>query len=182
MKLFDKKSLILLISVVSINLLCIVSVSYAYFTANIKGNEDAQEMKVQAGTMEITYTDSNEVSLNNALPGDSVTKTFKVENTGTLDTKYNIKIDVNTNDFEDYSDLTYSLTKNSESKLSNQILPYEDGYIIKDEEIEEKGIDSYTLTLTFKKDDSNQNDNANKKVDFTIEVDSKDDIKLYEYK
>ncbi len=182
MKLFNKSSLILLISVVSINLLCIISVSYAYFTANIKGNEDAKEMVVHAGTMEITYTDSDEVSLSNVVPGDTITKQFRIENVGTLKTKYNIKIDIETNDFEDYSDLTYTLTKNSESKLSNQVLPYEDGYIIKDEEIEKEGIDNYSLTLTFKKDETDQSDNANKKVDFTIVVDSKDEVKLYEYK
>ncbi len=180
MKLFDKKSLILLISVVSINLLCIISVSYAYFTANIIGNDKAEEMTVTAGTMKITYTDSNIVTLNNAIPGDSLTKQFKVENTGNLDTKYNIKIDIENNDFEDYNDLKYTLTKNGVVE-PEKVLPYEDGYIVIENEIKEKGIDNYTLTLNFKKDESNQNDNANKKVKFKIEVDSETDVKLYEY-
>ncbi len=181
MKLFDKKSLILLISVVSINLLCIISVSYAYFTANIIGNDKAEEMTVTAGTMKITYTDSNIVTLNNAIPGDTLTKQFKVENTGNLDTKYNIKIKVDANDFKDKKDLVYTLTKNGTNILSNQVLPYEDGYIVIENEIKEKGIDNYTLTLNFKKDESNQSDNANKKVKFKIEVDSETDVKLYEY-
>ncbi len=180
MKIFDKKSLILLISVVSINLLCIISVSYAYFTANIVGNDKAEEMTVTAGTMKITYTDSNIVTLNNAIPGDSLTKQFKVENTGNLDTKYNIKIDIENNDFEDYNDLKYTLTKNGVVE-PEKVLPYEDGYIVIENEIKEKGIDNYTLTLNFKKDESNQNDNANKKVKFKIEVDSETDVKLYEY-
>ncbi len=180
MKLFDKKSLILLISVVSINLLCIISVSYAYFTANIIGNDKAEEMTVTAGTMKITYTDSNIVTLNNAIPGDSLTKQFKVENTGNLDTKYNIKINIENNEFEDYNDLKYTLTKNGEQQ-PEKVLPYEDGYIVIENEIKEKGIDNYTLTLNFKKDNSNQNDNANKKVKFKIEVDSETDVRLYEY-
>ncbi len=180
MKLFDKKSLILLISVVSINLLCIISVSYAYFTANIVGNDKAEEMTVTAGTMKITYTDSNIVTLNNAIPGDTLTKQFKVENTGNLDTKYNIKIKVDANDFKDKKDLVYTLTKNGEQQ-PEKVLPYEDGYIVIENEIKEKGIDNYTLTLNFKKDESNQNDNANKKVKFKIEVDSETDVKLYEY-
>ncbi len=180
MKLFDKKSLILLISVVSINILCIISVSYAYFTANIIGNDKAEEMTVTAGTMKITYTDSNIVTLNNAIPGDSLTKQFKVENTGNLDTKYNIKINIENNEFEDYNDLKYTLTKNGEQQ-PEKVLPYEDGYIVIENEIKEKGIDNYTLTLNFKKDNSNQNDNANKKVKFKIEVDSETDVRLYEY-
>ena len=57
MKLFNKQSIALLICVVTINILCVTSVSYAYFTANIEGNEDAEEMVVKAGTMEITYTE-----------------------------------------------------------------------------------------------------------------------------
>ncbi len=180
MKLFDKKSLILLISVVSINLLCIISVSYAYFTANIIGNDKAEEMTVTAGTMKITYTDSNIVTLNNAIPGDTLTKQFKVENTGNLDTKYNIKIKVDANDFKDKKDLVYTLTKNGVVE-PEKVLPYEDGYIVIENEIKEKGIDNYTLTLNFKKDESNQNDNANKKVKFKIEVDSETDVRLYEY-
>ena len=38
MKLFNKQSIALLICVVTINILCVTSVSYAYFTANIEGS------------------------------------------------------------------------------------------------------------------------------------------------
>ncbi len=180
MKLFDKKSLILLISVVSINLLCIISVSYAYFTANIIGNDKAEEMTVTAGTMKITYTDSNIVTLNNAIPGDTVIKQFKIENNGTLETKYNIKLIVEENNFIDKEDLVVTLKRND--KDVTNIVPVEkEGYILIDEPLELNGVHTYTLTLNFKKDESNQNDNSNKKVKFKIGVDSEEEVELYEY-
>ncbi len=181
MKLFDKKSLILLISVVSINILCIISVSYAYFTANIIGNDKAEDMVVTAGTMKITYTDSNEVTLNNALPGDTVIKQFKIENTGTLDTKYNIKLIVEENNFIDKEDLVVTLKRNDKDNVTNIVPVEKEGYILIDEPLELKGVHNYTLTLNFKKDESNQNDNVNKKVKFKIGVDSETDVELYEY-
>ena len=96
MKLFNKQTIALLVSVIAINIICVISVSYAYFTAQIKGNDKAENMVIKTGTMTITYadTDTNEVSLKNAIPGDSVTKQFKVENTGSLTAKYNIKLDI----------------------------------------------------------------------------------------
>ena len=70
-----------------------IGFSFAYFSANIKGNKDAKPISVLAGTMELTFTegDSN-ISLPNAQPGDKQSKTFKVENTGTLDDTYNYNI------------------------------------------------------------------------------------------
>ena len=80
------------IYVVAVLLLVVVAlgISYAWFSAIITGNDTAKNNKVVTGDLELTYTDTNEISLNNVIPGDSFTKKVSVKNTGTLDVKYNL--------------------------------------------------------------------------------------------
>ncbi len=80
------------IYVVAVLLLVVVAlgISYAWFSAIITGNDTAKNNKVVTGDLELTYTDTNEISLANVIPGDSFTKEISVKNTGTLDVKYNL--------------------------------------------------------------------------------------------
>ena len=74
----------------SLGLILILGISYAYFATNILGNEEAKNHKVETANLELTYTDTNEISLENAFPGDSFTKVISVKNTGTLNSSYNL--------------------------------------------------------------------------------------------
>ena len=78
--------------VTGIVLLFLMSVwlSYAYFSSSVIGNENAKDMVVEAGTLKLVYTDSPQIVGSNIKPGWTVTKEVTVENTGTLDTEYNI--------------------------------------------------------------------------------------------
>ena len=67
-----------------------VGVSLAYFGIKIIGNDTAKNNKVVTGNLELTFTDTNEITLNDAFPGDSFTKTISVKNTGTKDVSYNL--------------------------------------------------------------------------------------------
>ena len=80
------------IYVVAVLLLVVVAlgISYAWFSAIITGNDTAKNNKVVTGNLELTYTDTNEISLDNVIPGDSFTKEISVKNTGTLNAKYNL--------------------------------------------------------------------------------------------
>ena len=80
------------IYVVAVLLLVVVAlgISYAWFSAIITGNDTAKNNRVVTGNLELTYTDTNEISLDNVIPGDSFTKKVSVKNTGTLDVKYNL--------------------------------------------------------------------------------------------
>ena len=80
------------IYVVAVLLLVVVAlgISYAWFSAIITGNDTAKNNRVVTGNLELTYTDTNEISLDNVIPGDSFTKEVSVKNTGTLNTKYNL--------------------------------------------------------------------------------------------
>ena len=80
------------IYVVAVLLLVVVAlgISYAWFSAIITGNDTAKNNRVVTGDLELTYTDTNEISLDNVIPGDSFTKEVSVKNTGTLNAKYNL--------------------------------------------------------------------------------------------
>ena len=83
----DKKIYILL--VVSI-LITVIGVSLAFFALNIIGNENAKDVVITTGDLKLLLTDGNAVSLSDAKPGDSVTKTITVKNTGTKEISYNL--------------------------------------------------------------------------------------------
>ena len=55
--------------------------------------------------MKIKFADGPEISLKNAIPGDSLIKIFRVENTGTVITTYDIYLSDVVNTFVDKSDL-----------------------------------------------------------------------------
>ena len=81
-----KSYLILIISV----LILLIGVSFAYFSLEITGNDTAKYNTITTGELKLTFIDTNVLTLDNALPGDSATKTISVKNTGTIDTSYNI--------------------------------------------------------------------------------------------
>ena len=81
-----KSYLILIISL----LVLLIGVSFAYFSLEITGNDTAKYNTITTGALKLTFTDTNALTLTDALPGDSATKTISVKNTGTIDTSYNI--------------------------------------------------------------------------------------------
>ena len=73
-----KSYLILIISV----LILLIGVSFAYFSLEITGNDTAKYNTITTGALKLTFTDTNALTLTDALPGDSATKTISVKNTG----------------------------------------------------------------------------------------------------
>ena len=78
----DKKIIILSIVGVLLLVSIVVATSYAYFVANVSGNKDTNNVVITNGVMSLEYKDGDEITLANAVPGNSVTKTFTVKNTG----------------------------------------------------------------------------------------------------
>ena len=69
----------ILIGSIIVLTIAIIGVSYAFFSAIIKGNDIAKENVFTSGTMELTFTDNDDaISLPHANPGDSDSKTFIV--------------------------------------------------------------------------------------------------------
>ena len=159
LKALDKKYQIALL-VIAI-MLIISGVSYAYFA--VVANGTSNNNIVTSGTMKIKFTDGPEISLENAIPGDSLTKTFTVENTGTVNTTYDIYLSDVVNTFIDKTDLVYTLTSDKGANITEEtLLPSDTAKIVSMQSISVNEKQSYTLTIKFLNKDEQQDDNQGK--------------------
>ena len=165
-------------------LLGVIGVSYAYFTMNIVQNQKLTVLN--SGDLKLRYTDNTELSLENALPGDSIVKTFTVENIGSKKVSYNIiwnnlintinnydlQLDMKCKSYKDYN--TSSKTESGECKSFYKTVPYTETSISKDikrnNEIDAGITHEYTVTITFKNRPYLQNDNLNKSFSGKIDL------------
>ena len=165
----DKK--ILILSIIGVLLLASigVAVSYAYFNASVSGNPTANNVVVTNGVMALEYKDGDEITLANAVPGNSVTKTFTVKNTGNVSTNYTIYFSELSNKFVDKTDLVYTLTSSDGGKSVAQTqVPSTNAAIVSNYAIDAGKTHTYTLTITFLNKDENQNDNMG--VEFSTKI------------
>ena len=165
----DKKIIILSIVGVLLLVSIVVATSYAYFTANVTGNKDTNNVVVTNGVMSLEYKDGDEINLANAVPGNSVTKTFTVKNTGNVATNYTIYFSELSNKFVDKTDLVYTLTSSDGGKSVAQTqVPSTNEAMVSNYAIDAGKTHTYTLTITFLNKDENQNDNMG--VTFSTKV------------
>src|SRR5574344_1086036 len=167
-----KKEIITLIVVIALTLIITGVGSYASFTTNVTGNTTAHPDVVTAGTMSITYADGAEVSLANAIPGDTVTKLFSVTNTGNVATNYDVYLSELNNQFVDQTDLAYSLvsTDGGYSTSGDVQIPSASGKIVTNQTIAASETHTYTLTIKFLAKDEAQDDNQGKTFSAKIQV------------
>lgn len=164
----DNKKILLGIIIAFIILLS-AGFSYAYFSYNLE-NSNVKNNVVETGTLKLIYTDSPEIVLENAKPGDSVTKEISVKNVGTFDVYYKIIWqELNNEIINDEMLIVGTCTRiNSDgdeegtcSDISNRVI---DGNTIKDEIYIETGVThKYTLKITFEDIDKEQDYNQGKK-------------------
>ncbi|MCI7559526.1 MAG: BspA family leucine-rich repeat surface protein, partial [Clostridium sp.] len=171
---------ILMILVIVTSVLGVIGFSYAYFSTEVKG--ESKNIVLETGDLKLRYTDDSSMSLNDALPGDSIVRTFKVENIGSKKVSYNILWNnlINTiNNYDLQIDMkckSYNSNTLEESGTCDSFykaIPYSETStsksIKKDIEIDTNITQEYTVTITFKNRSYNQNDNLNKK--FTGKID-----------
>ena len=165
----DKKIIILSIFGVLLLVSIVIATSYAYFVANVSGNKDTNNVVVTNGVMALEYKDGDEITLDNAIPGSSVSKTFTVKNTGNVSTNYTIYFSELSNKFVDKTDLVYTLTSSDGGKNVVQTqVPSTNDAMVSNYAIEAGKTHTYTLTITFLNKDENQNDNMG--VSFSTKV------------
>ena len=151
-------------------LLMTISLSYAYFSASVSGNDNAKDVVVNAGTLSLVYTDGPEIKVENIRPGKIITKEVSVKNTGTLDTNYNIIWQSLINEITK-DELVLSATcqrlnasgtvEGTCGSISQE--PVRDTTIAKKISIESGITHKYTFTILFKDTNANQNYNQGKK-------------------
>ena len=163
--------------VVAFLILGLVTVaSYAYFVAGVQGNDNAFDTVITTGDLVLKYNeyDTNGISLNEAIPGNSISKYFEVENVGSVETTYDVYLSEILNTFVDQNDLVYTVEPVVEElgpgvsecyNLNERVVPAssgEESKIISSCHLYPRQVHSYRLRITFKDDDTNQDDNQGK--------------------
>ena len=158
-------------------LLATISISYAWFSATVK-SENVKDQIVTTGTLELTYIDGPEIKIEKARPGQTVEKTVSVKNTGTLDAEYNLVWQELINQIQnDEMVMTIACERQTADGakqencegLENET-PISKPVILKQIGIEAGITHKYTITITFKETNSDQNYNQGKNFTGTIGV------------
>ena len=155
-------------------ILSIVSLSYAFFTSIITGNETASSDVVETGSLSIVYTNGQELKGESIEPGWSLSKTFTVENTGTVEATYNINWENLTNTFVNKTDLVMSLTStNGGGTLASTTVPTlgNNINIISDVLVEPNTTQTYTITFNYARSTTeDQTVDSNKTFSGTLDI------------
>ena len=172
-----KDNKILFGTLIVLLLLLTVGLSYAYFSTSVKGNDNAKDVIVEAGTLKLTYTDGPAINAQYIKPGWTTTKTVSVKNNGTLDAYYNVI----------WQSLTNTITKNElvlsatcqRLNASGTVegtcesisqAPISDMKIAKKISIESGITHKYTFTILFKDTNANQNYNQGKEFNGVLGI------------
>lgn len=169
-----KQKITLSITGIILVTLILVGLTYGYYLTTIKGNTNTKSITTSLANLELKYDDGNgTITSSNLEPGDSVTKTFSVENTGNKKVvDYTIYLENVINKFVDKNDLKITLkcTSNNGTCNGNTLTyPSSDG-IIAVNDIEEKEIQTFELKVDFIETNDLQNDNMNKKFEGNVKI------------
>lgn len=156
------------------SLLLIISISYAWFTINITGNENAKVIDVGASKLSLIFTDGDEINADNLEPGWETTKTLSVENDGTVGVFYSIVWDKFENTITNGELLIKGTCINKDGSECSNIteIPVEDTVAGLKESIyiEPGEIQTYKITFSFVEKNVNQNYNQGKSFSGRITI------------
>ena len=176
-----KRSNIFILIIVIIIAVVMVSISsYAYFTANVSGDSE-RVTTVTTGTMSISYIDGSDIDLNNAIPGDTITKNFTITNTGNVNTNYDVYLSDLVNDFNYKTDLVYTLTSSDGGYSTNgdKQIPSLSSKIIENYSLAPNATNTYNLTIKFLNKDEAQDDNQGRIFSAKLQVNTFEDGGFY---
>ena len=173
----DKDKMTLFVTGIFLLLIMTTGLSYAYFSASVKGNENAKDMVVEAGTLSLVYTDGPEIKAQNIKPGWSTTKEVSVKNNGTLGAYYNVIWQSLTNTISN-NELVLSAAcqrLNSAGTVEGTCesisqAAISDMTIAKRVSIESGITHKYTFTILFKETNVDQNTNQGKKFNGVLGI------------
>ena len=121
----EKKHKRIMIYVMIISLICVVGVSYAFFTAGMS-SETSTTVRTDAGIMKITYSGGANINLAGIYPKDDVwaTKTITVTGNNTTDAEmyYKLTLVVDSNTFKADDSLQYELVSTNTS-TNGEVIP-----------------------------------------------------------
>lgn len=180
------KKLLINVIVVSILVIVILRVSYAFFTANITGSENSTSVTLNGGLLNIAYAGGNNITFNNTYPKSEplVNKMFTLtsNNTTDLNMPYSLSLVIDSNTFSNNT-ISYTLeatNTHSNGEIAQSILTNTgisngastnvigNGYFTNGT----GKIHTYVLKIYFLDTGVNQNTEQGKKIEAHIEISS----------
>ena len=158
----------------------VTGLTYAFFSQTITGNDIAETINVTTTELKLNFTDGKYIELKEAIPGDFVTKTFSVENTGTETGYYKINWQEFNNKIDNDElqvEFTCKSYKGSTESGTCSNLTREAAYdrdLKSNIEIASGIRHEYTLKITFMDTNQNQNDNQGKSFSGVLRVEGDD--------
>lgn len=153
--------------------------TYSFFTATVNTTGDAgkNQSSINTANLKGTIKDGS-MTGDNLIPGESITKTFSVENTGDIDINFKLVWKSVTNEFVNKNDLQVTLKEGTTEiiKASDKvILPntqttasdLKTGLVIRSGETK-----NYTLTITYLNTTSDQSADMGKSLQAVIGIDA----------
>lgn len=160
----DKRKSTIFISIVSVLIfvIAIVTVSFAFYTTVVQKEGDPGT-EVTTPTLGSSFVDGPVVQISNIIPGDTITKSFKIMNDGGHDLNYKIVINELQNEFTKTEDLQYTL-KREEVVIASGSFPTQTGAITEVINIPQNETHNYTLTITYLNTDVDQSEDMGKTI------------------
>ena len=174
MEIKDKKpNIIAIIGAVILLVLAVIGLSYAFFSAFIKGSETDTTIEGTGAKLSLIYTDGKSViTSSNIMPGWSATKTFTVTNNGEGTAYYKLNISNITNEFVT-GGLTFSITSNDGGATIAEMPVGTENRTISDTiTIEVSKTHSYTITAKYINLDVDQIPDLGKSFSYTIGIEA----------
>ena len=169
-----KNKIIVSVVGIFIILLAMLGITYGYFLTRITGNTKDNSILITTANLRLVYDDgTGEINVSNIHPGDTVyTKTFTVANEGNSEVGYEVHLENVINKFEHDEDLMFKIV--CESNIDgNSCNGYDSTYPLSNvklitnkiapvSETNEREIHTYTVSLQFKDDGTDQSNDMGK--------------------
>ncbi len=173
-----KQKIIVSVVGITIVLLALLGLTYAYFLTRIQGNTNNKSISVTTADLKLVYGDGSDgvIGGENILPSDTVyTKTFTVKNEGNANVEYGVYLIDVINTFERVDDIKYTLNCTSDGTITcNEVttettFPNGISQLITNE-IEPKKTHTYTFKFTYKDTNTDQSVDMGKVLQAKIQI------------
>ena len=173
-----KQKIIVSVVGITIVLLALLGLTYAYFLTRIQGNTNNKSISVTTADLKLVYGDGSDgvIGGENLLPSDTVyTKTFTVKNEGNANVEYGVYLIDVINTFERVDDIKYTLNCTSDGTITcNEVttettFPNGISQLITIE-IEPKKTHTYTFKFTYKDTNTDQSVDMGKVLQAKIQI------------
>ena len=173
-----KQKIIVSVVGITIVLLALLGLTYAYFLTRIQGNTNEKSISVTTADLKLVYDDGSDgvVGGENLLPSDTVyTKTFTVRNEGNANVEYGVYLIDVINTLVRKDDVKYTLNCTTDGTITCNKVTTETTFPsgIKQlitNEIEPGKTHTYTFTFTYKDTGTDQSIDMGKELSAKLQI------------